>query len=266
MAKFNNTMDVFKLLPKTNCRKCNKPTCLAFAAEVFQGKKPLADCPLIGEDLVETYGDQPAETRGLERDYLEHLAKIKKTIAQTDLSEKAEKLGGVFSDGKLTLKILGKPYSIHENGDVATDIHVNEWISMPVFSYILNGAGLEPAGQWVPFRELETSADWQRFFEHQCVGSFKTTADTYPNFFGDIIELFNGREVKDHYEADISLIIHPLPRLPMLLCYNHPEDGLESDLNLFFDATADKNLPVQDIYTISTGLSRMFAKLAQTHG
>jgi len=31
MAKFSNTMDVFKLLPKTNCRKCHKPTCLAFA-------------------------------------------------------------------------------------------------------------------------------------------------------------------------------------------------------------------------------------------
>jgi len=38
MSKFNNTMDVFKLLPKTNCRKCNKPTCLAFAAAVFKGQ------------------------------------------------------------------------------------------------------------------------------------------------------------------------------------------------------------------------------------
>jgi len=49
-------------------------------------------------------------------------------------------------------------------------------------------------------------------------------------------------------------------------CYNKPEDGLESDLNLFFDSTADENLPVEDIYTLGTGLAKMFTKLARTHG
>ncbi len=52
----------------------------------------------------------------------------------------------------------------------------------------------------------------------------------------------------------------------MLICYNHPEDGLESDLNLFFDTTADKNLPIENIYTLATGLANMFKKLAATHG
>jgi hypothetical protein len=118
----------------------------------------------------------------------------------------------------------------------------------------------------VPFRELETSKDWARFFEHQCVDAFKKVADTSPAFFEDIVELFNGKPVQNHYDADISLIIHPLPLVPMLICYNHPEDGLESDLNLFFDSTADKNLPVENIYTLATGLANMFKKLAITHG
>jgi len=54
MAKFNNTMDVFMLLEKTNCRKCNKPTCLAFAAAVFQGQVSLSDCPFIDENTLNT--------------------------------------------------------------------------------------------------------------------------------------------------------------------------------------------------------------------
>jgi len=37
-------------------------------------------------------------------------------------------------------------------------------------------------------------------------------------------------------------------------------------LNLFFDTTADKNLPVENIYTLTTGLAHMFEKLAATHG
>jgi CO dehydrogenase/acetyl-CoA synthase gamma subunit (corrinoid Fe-S protein) len=47
MGEFKNTMDVFKLLEKTNCRKCNKPTCLAFEAAVFQGQIALSECPFF---------------------------------------------------------------------------------------------------------------------------------------------------------------------------------------------------------------------------
>jgi hypothetical protein len=94
----------------------------------------------------------------------------------------------------------------------------------------------------------------------------KKIADSNPSFFEDIIELFNGKPVENHYDADISLVIKPLRLLPLLICYNRPEEGLESDLNLFFDTTADKNLPVEHIYTLVTGLAKMFGKLAVTHG
>ncbi len=42
--------EVFKLLPKTNCRQCGEATCLVFAARVIEGVKDHNDCPpLIGE-------------------------------------------------------------------------------------------------------------------------------------------------------------------------------------------------------------------------
>ncbi len=39
MAQIKNTMEIFNILNKTNCRDCMEKTCLAFAAAVFQGKK-----------------------------------------------------------------------------------------------------------------------------------------------------------------------------------------------------------------------------------
>ncbi len=267
MAEFNNTMDVFKLLEKTNCKKCNKPTCLAFAASVFQGQKALSECPFIGKDILKKYGSEKLEYESsFEQDYVKVMSELKDQIKQIDLGPIANDLGGKFSNSRLVLKILGKDFNIDENGEISTDIHVNPWIAPTVLMYVLKGKGVPLSGSWVPFRELATSKDWARFFEHQCVGGFKKVADTSPVFFKNIIELFNGRKVQNHYDADISLIIYPLPLLPMLICYNNPEDGLESDLNLFFDNTADKNLPVENIYTLSTGLAKMFEKLAQTHG
>jgi len=41
MAQFKNLMEIFQLLDKSNCKKCNLPTCMAFAAAVFKGEKML---------------------------------------------------------------------------------------------------------------------------------------------------------------------------------------------------------------------------------
>jgi acetyl-CoA decarbonylase/synthase complex subunit gamma len=38
-------LDIFKLLPKTNCKKCGMPTCLAFAMALAQKKVGLDQCP-----------------------------------------------------------------------------------------------------------------------------------------------------------------------------------------------------------------------------
>jgi len=267
MEQFKNTMEVFKLLPKTNCRKCNKPTCLAFAAAVFQGQISLSDCPFVDEGILNMYGTENNKYESKpEQDYLKVMGQLKENIRQTDLASSADLLGETFSNDKLTIKIMGKDFSVDTNGEISTDIHVNHWIAPPVLNYILSGKGVPLTETWVPFRELETSKDWARFFEHQCVKLFKKIADSNPSFFEDLIELFNGKPVENHYDADISLIIKPLPLLPILICYNHPEDGMESDLNLFFDTTADKNLPVGNIYTLVTGLAKMFEKLSATHG
>jgi acetyl-CoA decarbonylase/synthase complex subunit gamma len=40
-------IEIFKLLPKTNCGKCGVPTCLAFAMSLAAGKAELAACPFV---------------------------------------------------------------------------------------------------------------------------------------------------------------------------------------------------------------------------
>jgi len=43
-------LEIFKLLPKTNCKKCGRPTCLAFAMQLAQKKASLDECPDISEE------------------------------------------------------------------------------------------------------------------------------------------------------------------------------------------------------------------------
>ena len=43
-------IEIFKLLPKTNCGECGVPTCLAFAMSLAAGKAELSACPHVSEE------------------------------------------------------------------------------------------------------------------------------------------------------------------------------------------------------------------------
>ncbi|MBW2058188.1 MAG: acetyl-CoA decarbonylase/synthase complex subunit gamma [Deltaproteobacteria bacterium] len=43
-------IQIFKLLPKTNCGECGVPTCLAFAMALAAGKAELSSCPYVSDE------------------------------------------------------------------------------------------------------------------------------------------------------------------------------------------------------------------------
>jgi len=46
-------LDILKVLPKTNCGKCGKPTCMVFAVAVSEGSCIIDECPGIDEQNKE---------------------------------------------------------------------------------------------------------------------------------------------------------------------------------------------------------------------
>lgn len=53
-------LDIFKLLPKKNCKECGQPTCLAFAMALAASKTALDKCPYASEAAKETMGGASA--------------------------------------------------------------------------------------------------------------------------------------------------------------------------------------------------------------
>jgi len=53
-------IEIFKLLPKTNCGECGVPTCLAFAMNLASGKAELSACPHVTEESKEKLAEASA--------------------------------------------------------------------------------------------------------------------------------------------------------------------------------------------------------------
>ena len=53
-------IQIFKLLPKTNCGECGVPTCLAFAMNLAAGKAELDKCPYVSAEAKEKLASESA--------------------------------------------------------------------------------------------------------------------------------------------------------------------------------------------------------------
>jgi len=54
-------IEILKLLPKTNCRKCGQPTCMVFATRVAEGVKGPEDCPDMDDEKKADLSDYMAQ-------------------------------------------------------------------------------------------------------------------------------------------------------------------------------------------------------------
>jgi len=266
MPQPKNAMEVFQLLDKSNCRECGEKTCLAFAGAVFTGRRKSSECPKLGREAIERFSGGPEGKKVAEQEGVVFLKSMRKAVAGIDLAAAAQRVGARFAADKLTLKVLGKDFSVDAKGNLYADIHINPWVAVPFLSYILHAKGLPAAGNWVSFRELKDGRERYPLFHKRCETAMKQVADSYTDLFDDLVRLFGGKQVEKQFESDISVVLHPLPRVPIMICYWRPEENLASDLNVFFDETTDKNLDIGSVFSLGTGLAQMFAKLALRHG
>jgi hypothetical protein len=161
---------------------------------------------------------------------------------------------------------MGKEFGIDSDGNFSSDIHVNPWISGPFLVYIIYSKGIEPTGEWVSFRELKVAKEFSYpFFQKRCELVMKTIAEKYTGLFDDLVHIFGGQRVAEQFESDVSVVLYPLPKVPIMVCYWGNDDGLGSTLNLLFDKSADVNLPEGSLFTLCVGFAQMLEKLAQRH-
>jgi hypothetical protein len=266
MPQPSNVMEIFKLLDKSNCGQCGEKTCLAFASAVFMGQKRLTACPKLDRETLKRFAGPGAGRAPEEDERIEYLQRLQGEIAEIDLEEAQQRVGGRLAEGRLIIKVLGKDFSVDASGKLSASIHINPWVAIPVLNYILYSAGKPASGNWVSFRELKGGRQRYPLFRKRCEEALKRVADIHTDLFDDMVHIFSGRQVARHFDSDISVVLRPLPKVPLLVCYWKPDEGLASSLHVFFDQSADDNLDIGSVFTLGAGLAQMFTKLALRHG
>ncbi|MCF8010095.1 MAG: DUF3786 domain-containing protein [Clostridiales bacterium] len=266
MSQLDNPLEIYKLLPKTNCRECSMPTCMAFASAVIKGQKSLDECPYVESDIVEESSIKIHNPDNLDQQQEKIIAQLREEITGIDFPSTAERLGARYVDDRLIIKCLGLNFIIDSKGNISSNCHVNAWVTIPLYDYIINSKGIDCNGTWVTFKELANGMTRSSFFNHRCVETLKKIADNQTDLFEKLMHIFNGKPVTGSFSFDMSFILYPLPKVPILICYNRQENHYESKLSIFFDKSAEYNLNIDSLYFVCAGIVTMIERIIFMHG
>ncbi len=266
MAKTKKPLEILRTLEQSNCRECGEATCLAFASAVYRGQREIKECPRLDRLVIESLSENIGKHSGVKVPGKIYLNRLKGEIKDIDFVSAAERTGGRLTGDRLVIKVFGKNFGVDAEGNLHTDIHVNPYLAIPFLNYVIYGRGIEPSGKWISYRELKDGLEGYAIFHKRCETLIKQLADTHSDLIDDIVRVFNGQEVEKQFKSDISVVLHPLPKVPLMICYWRPEEGLESNLNVFFDKSANHNLDTDSLFNLAVGLAEMLKKLVSTHG
>lgn len=263
-----------KVLPRTNCRDCGFSTCMAFASMVVSEKLPLSKCPHLPAEMLSRY--QPELDRQYEagkwtkKDPAQDaLIWAQERAASMKIADLPERIGGTLvQDGGNTS--LDLPYftgSVHisDAGIRKSDgTPLDRWEQVFLYNHMAQGGKRQPIGKWKAFDQIPNTVSK--------VKSMKSHVENVlqERFQGKVDELkracdASGGRVPTETEApsgegasDLTMIFHPLPRVPLLLLFwdAEPEEGFEAKAKLLFDETIVEHLDIESILFLSEHLTR----------
>lgn len=156
MAKSTFTaLDVYKILPQTNCGKCLFPSCLALAAAVVAGRKKLQDCPDLTPEIIAEFSAKYRSSADLDVGQAEFIDKLQKKMATIDLEAVAPLIGATVKDEQIIINSLGKDFVFDRQGNMISECHIIPWVQAPALSYITYKTHADITGNWISFREIK---------------------------------------------------------------------------------------------------------------
>lgn len=258
-------MDVLKVLPRTNCGDCGQATCLAFATRVIKEGEELSRCPHLTEAAQALAGEVAAQQEkgvGRRRESLAiALEALQEKVAPLDLAQLAEGLGARYGEQDgcpyLDLNYFGQPFRIFKARVCYPEgVPGNPWDAILLYNYLASQGQAPLTHSWITFQSLPNSVSKAK--------TLKRLEEELAAFFSGKGEDLAARArslgavpVRAAEDADLQLVFHPLPKVPVLLLFweAEPEEDFPAQVHFLFDGSVSHYLDLESLLFLVEQLS-----------
>lgn len=269
-----SVVDLYRdILPKTNCRDCGFPTCLAFAGMVVSEKHPIENCPHLPGDVVEKCKSELAEQyssgKWLKRDMADDALKwARERSASMKIEDLPDRIGGrLIKKGEsyaLELPYFTDFIIISNDSITKKDgSDLTRWEQVFIYNHMAQGGSKLPTGKWKGLIEFPNTVSkiksMKEHVEKPLIKRFKAKS----NELLTAAERLGGDDMTDEIRsADLALLFRPLPRIPVMLMFwdEDLDDDFDAEVKLLFDESILDHLDIESIMFLSERLRQLLCE------
>ena len=248
-------VDIYKLLPRTNCGTCGMPTCFGFATKVGAHMVSITTCPNLSDDAksalaAELEDKQPS--RGTV--YEQALISLRPKIAALDFAKTAATFGADLRDpDTLELSFLGDKYRItrehilDKNGKEPVP-----FISILIYNHLSMPDPPAPSGEWITFSSVPAShakdKAWASHVEEVIARHFTDNIEGLKR----ACERLGGVRSAVKGSHDAAYEFRFFPRYPVLLQFYDavPAEDFPAQCRLLLDKHVNRYLDIESIVVL----------------
>jgi len=234
------TLDIYRLLPRTNCGRCGPGVCMAFAVCLSRGQCRPEDCPGLEA------GARAALSGKIDAggDWREELvASLTEELGRLDLARHAGALGLERTPEGFSLSYHGEAVPV---GAGALSPGLSAWDRVLILRYLLSGAEVSPGEDWTAFRDLKSGRVKAAAFREEVEAPLaRLFGEDEDRLLSELIE--RGAQRRPDLPSDLALVYRPLPRIPWLIQLWRGEEGLPAEVSVLPDRTATAFLDVESL-------------------
>ncbi|MBW1981356.1 MAG: DUF3786 domain-containing protein [Deltaproteobacteria bacterium] len=252
-------LELYKLLPRTNCGDCHQPSCLAFATQVVGNGYELRECVHLDDgtlaDIERQLSVQRQQGVFVKKDShkitREHL---QEKIKEHDFCAIAPGLGIEFTqvDGEDALLIQyfdKKVILTHREIRLQVSGQLDPWDQVLLYNYIFFAGEKPLSTRWVGLESFPNSLSKRAALEEVCHRRISSTFGGHMESLRTACLGLGGVESLEDNNADLAYRFQALPKVPLLLLFwdEDKEEGFDSQTRILFDSVAKDYLDLEGL-------------------
>jgi len=162
-----------------------------------------------------------------------------------------------YDGQRFIIPFLGDLYALDPKGEltVLSGKEATPELEVSILEYLIGAKEIEPQGRWVSLKDLKGGRGFAQSHPLPLDGLLQKYGKDPQGFLKKGIEL--GGEVKR--VGDAGIILHPLPRIPMLLVLWKGDEEFPPRLNVLFDPTSQEHLRLDALYGLAIEVIRRYS-------
>lgn len=252
-------VDLFKATPRTNCKECGFPTCLAYAVNVIVDRGEISGCPYLPQRLREEMRARIAEQqeRGvyLRAEKADIADEIARRLSSVDMRRAALGTGGEFGlnggEEIVSIPLLGEQYSVHRSGQVLGTESPTPYVRILLYNYLVRGGGPMPTGRWVPIENLPGALSKGPELDAVCEAKLAAACrENGSKALGEACRRAGGTQIEAG-NADLACRFPGLPKVPLLLLIWEGDEDFPPRAKLLMDETVAEHLDADSLLVLA---------------